>query len=173
MAKSNNKNVLKYQARLLEQGSCLMCRQPVEIHGKRRCDVCNKKKAEQAKKYRAKKRASGVCTECKSGVPVNGNTRCTTCVLKRASVKLWRDSSRWEDLANLFNKQNGLCPYSGVSLVVGKDAEVDHIIPKSKGGSSEINNLQWVLKGINRMKHGMAHKEFSELLSLIVKNISQ
>ena len=44
--------------------------------------------------------------------------------------------------ASLLKKQNGKCPHCGLSFKNGNIMEVDHIIPKSKGGKNEYNNYQ-------------------------------
>jgi 5-methylcytosine-specific restriction endonuclease McrA len=64
-------------------------------------------------------------------------------------------------------KQGGICPYTGKILSLGKDASVDHIVPKSRGGSTELSNLQWVYYQVNFMKGDMFHEEFLELIGLI------
>ncbi|MGB3188782.1 MAG: group II intron reverse transcriptase/maturase [Limnoraphis sp.] len=44
--------------------------------------------------------------------------------------------------ASLLKKQNGKCPKCGLSFKDGDLIELDHIIPKSKGGRNEYNNYQ-------------------------------
>ncbi|MEA5257565.1 DUF262 domain-containing protein [Arcicella aquatica] len=52
----------------------------------------------------------------------------------------------------LFDK-NPICAISGQSILSIEDSEVDHIIPFSKGGKTEIENAQLVLRYFNRAKN--------------------
>lgn len=50
-------------------------------------------------------------------------------------------------------KQNPVCAISGQQILAIEDAEVDHIIPYSKGGTTTIDNAQLVLRYFNRAKN--------------------
>lgn len=52
----------------------------------------------------------------------------------------------------LFEK-NPVCAISGQQILAIEDAEVDHILPFSKGGKTEIENAQLVLRYFNRAKN--------------------
>ncbi len=52
---------------------------------------------------------------------------------------------------DLFNEKP-YCAISGQQILAIEDSEVDHIIPYSKGGKTEINNAQLVLRYFNRAK---------------------
>lgn len=54
--------------------------------------------------------------------------------------------------AKLF-KQNPVCAISGQQILAIEDAEVDHIIPYSKGGPTTEDNAQLVLRYFNRAKN--------------------
>jgi 5-methylcytosine-specific restriction endonuclease McrA len=54
------------------------------------------------------------------------------------------------------------CGYCG-SIVSKKKMTVDHIIPKSKGGTNEIDNLMPCCRECNRDKAVMSLSEFREL----------
>jgi uncharacterized protein with ParB-like and HNH nuclease domain len=51
----------------------------------------------------------------------------------------------------LFNS-NPYCAISGQKILAIEDSEVDHIVPYSKGGKTEISNAQLVLRYFNRAK---------------------
>jgi 5-methylcytosine-specific restriction endonuclease McrA len=70
--------------------------------------------------------------------------------------------SKWDD-------QNGKCALTCETLIPGTNASLDHIIPKSKGGTSAIDNLQWVLTSINSGKHDLTQEEFIRLCRLVAK----
>ena len=49
-------------------------------------------------------------------------------------------------------KDNPYCAISGQKILPIEDSEVDHIVPYSKGGKTEISNAQLVLRYFNRAK---------------------
>lgn len=57
----------------------------------------------------------------------------------------------YEIKKQLFDK-NPVCAISGQTILAIEDAEVDHIIPYSKGGKTELENAQLVLRYFNRTK---------------------
>ena len=58
-------------------------------------------------------------------------------------------------------KFNGLCAYSGTPLK--ENWEVDHLIPKRRGGTNDISNLLPVQKIINHYKRALTLEEFRNL----------
>lgn len=65
------------------------------------------------------------------------------------------------DLWKLWKRQRGLCALSGRPLT--KTAEIDHIIPKVRGGTGDLCNLRWVTKEANRAKRDLMDDEFISL----------
>lgn len=49
---------------------------------------------------------------------------------------------------------------TGILLVPGRNASIDHKVPRAKGGSDDIGNLQWVDLKVNLMKRDMDVPEF-------------
>jgi 5-methylcytosine-specific restriction endonuclease McrA len=75
-----------------------------------------------------------------------------------------------KSLMLLWYKQRGKCAYTGIKLFGDSNTHLDHIIPRTKGGSSEIGNLQFVCSLVNRMKFNLSHEEFLETCKVITKN---
>jgi hypothetical protein len=91
--------------------------------------------------------------------------------------KTWRTLSRrangapcatLDELSALFQKQNGLCAFSFLPIGPGI-SHLDHKLPSIKGGSHTIENLQWLHKQINMMKHDLTTEEFEDLFETIVR----
>tara|TARA_B100000401_G_C52616325_1_gene629153 strand:- start:337 stop:774 length:438 start_codon:yes stop_codon:yes gene_type:complete len=58
----------------------------------------------------------------------------------------------------LYGKANGHCRYCNAAL--GKDAEVDHAIPLTRGGTHEMSNLDLICPGCNGNKHAKTPEEY-------------
>lgn len=64
--------------------------------------------------------------------------------------KHYRDRSR--TLTQMFNEQSGICPYCGDKMTLRsgfKQATIEHIIPKSKGGPNKEFNYMAVCSKCN------------------------
>jgi 5-methylcytosine-specific restriction endonuclease McrA len=137
---------------------CIECTNPVEKN-KSRCSQCLARR--QAKKL--ERIANGQCIDC-SEIAVVGNRFCQRCYLKAVSRDHLGTVTRWHELLDLFEKQKGQCALSGRSLILGVDADLDHINPRSRGGTNDLSNLQWVLANINGFKSNMFEDEFFILI---------
>ncbi len=62
-------------------------------------------------------------------------------------------------------RDGGICRYTGEKIDLLKNYELDHIVPKSKGGSDSYDNMATCLKSFNREKS-------DKLIGLIVENYS-
>lgn len=72
-------------------------------------------------------------------------------------------------LKELWEEQQGRCAVTGKTLQPGSTASIDHIIPKSRGGTSDKSNLRWVLLRINQCKWDMTHEEFIEMCQEVAR----
>lgn len=63
----------------------------------------------------------------------------------------------------IYNRDNGICQYSG-KRVDRHSATVDHIVPRSKGGSDSWNNLVLCSKDINSKKGNKTNSEAGLIL---------
>lgn len=61
-------------------------------------------------------------------------------------------------LATKYLQQNKTCPLSGLRL--GRDFEIDHIIPESRGGNHEADNIRLTNPWANRAKTNLHDSEF-------------
>ena len=60
----------------------------------------------------------------------------------------------------IFSKTKGRCSYCG-----GKAEEIDHIIPRAKGGTNSTYNLTPACRSCNEKKSSLSLKEFGELMN--------
>jgi len=65
-------------------------------------------------------------------------------------------------------KQKGRCAYTGRKLKYDRTTHIDHIIPRSKGGSNNPDNLQFVCEDANLAKNSLTHNQFIELIKDIM-----
>jgi 5-methylcytosine-specific restriction endonuclease McrA len=75
------------------------------------------------------------------------------------------------DLFRLWKAQRGLCALTGRKL--GRDAQVDHILPKAHGGGDEITNIQWVCADANLAKRNLTDAEFHALCADVIRWIGE
>lgn len=112
------------------------------------------------------KKDVSTCPDCHTKISPRLE-KCTICFLKHKARSYFGNRKKWTFLKEIFDKQQGVCPYTGIHLTLGHNCTIDHIIPKALGGKTHISNLQWVFKDINSMKGSLSEKEFFVLVSLI------
>jgi len=72
----------------------------------------------------------------------------------------------WE-LMCLWRSQRGRCAISGRPL--GRDAHLDHIVPKTRGGSDGIENLRWLDPWVNIARQNLTDEEFAARCAQVVE----
>jgi hypothetical protein len=70
------------------------------------------------------------------------------------------------DLASIWRRQRGLCALTGRKL--DRSAQIDHKLPKARGGTDELGNLQWLCKEVNLAKRALTDEEFTALCGEVV-----
>jgi 5-methylcytosine-specific restriction endonuclease McrA len=88
---------------------------------------------------------------------------------KRASNMMTRGNyertslpEKTAEISRLWKKQRGICPVTGRRLN-RENAQIDHILPITRGGTHDIANLRWVHKDINYAKRDLIDAEFFRL----------
>jgi 5-methylcytosine-specific restriction endonuclease McrA len=56
-------------------------------------------------------------------------------------------------------------------LIFGKNTALDHLVPRSKGGTDTIANLQWVDESANIMKWDYMEEEFIANVVAVCKHL--
>jgi len=71
----------------------------------------------------------------------------------------------------IWHKQRGRCAMTGKRL--DRSAELDHIIPISKGGKNHPSNLQWLAPEVNQCKNDMTVDEFIAVCINVLSHAKQ
>jgi 5-methylcytosine-specific restriction endonuclease McrA len=156
-------------------GLCHDCKNPI-VEGKKVCARHEKIHREKRERYYLEKKAEGLCTQCGENKPVEGRTQCAKCRDEAIRTKkkrffhyritkfncTFKTNLVAKEAAFLWKRQKGVCALTGRKLTK-ENAELDHIIPKSKGGPHDISNLRWLVKEVNRIKRNMLDDAFMKL----------
>lgn len=88
------------------------------------------------------------------------------------AVKLRGDNrASATDLARLWKQQRGRCAITGRRLT--RSAQLDHIMPRAKGGGDQISNLRWLCKEANLAKRDLTDDEFFALCGDVMRFIGE
>lgn len=130
---------------------------------------------EYEKRY-AKKRQwllDGKCREC--GAEKIKRNPCAYCLkhylIGVANGRLG-SGKYWKDIMLLLEKQNFRCALTGDTISFDDNIELDHIIPSSKKGLSELNNVRWVTKEANRLKQNLSDTELLLICQKVINHLS-
>lgn len=76
-----------------------------------------------------------------------------------------------KQIASLWKKQKGLCALTGKKL--DRTSQLDHILPKAKGGTDYIENLQWLSQEANLAKRDLTDEQFISLCASVMNWIGK
>lgn len=76
-----------------------------------------------------------------------------------------------KELASLWKVQSGRCALSGRNL--DRSAQLDHITPRSRGGTDAIGNLRWTHDLVNMARRALSDAEFLQLCKDVVETASR
>lgn len=153
------------------------------------CRACLKKNSKKLAKYRKDRHARGLCERCGKRRPKKDRRNCKICTeYLRVKARQYRNRTFFDKrarscdfkysvgvakmLCSLWKEQRGLCSLTGRRLTRW-NAEVDHIIPISKGGSNERSNLRWLHKDVNQAKRSLSDDEFIDLCRDVIIHIEK
>lgn len=156
-----------------QRGECLTCANKVSKSSC--CEVCLVKQREQRQRRESTRLEAGLCILCGKESHAHGSRTCGRCFCRGVSKFHFKTYSRTEELIGLLESQHSLCPYTGKKLVLGENCTLDHILPRSRDGANDIDNLQWVFcsefMNVNILKWNMTDQEFRELIQMVYENI--
>ena len=158
----------EFVKRQKEKGLCIECSTPV--NSSIRCYNCNKRRTENRKQKYKEWKEKGLCCQCGNEV-IKNKTLCEKHYLMQVSSGRLDSSKYWKELKELIEKQNYKCALTGDTISFDDNIELDHIIPSSKKGLSELNNVRWVTKEANRLKQNLTDIELKELCKKILSTI--
>lgn len=81
------------------------------------------------------------------------------------------ERATYKQLAALWKKQRGRCALTGRRL--DRTADLDHIIPKTRGGGDNVGNLRWLCREVNMVKRNLTDDEFLTLCGEVMRWIGQ
>lgn len=174
-------------------GLCTECGKEVEGDLRRRasnikkkmCRVCLKKNSTKAAEYRKIRHEAGLCERCGKNPNKPNRKHCESCIKglsnrarglrqrmffdrrARSSSGPTYSIETVKNLWSLWKKQRGLCALTGARLN-RNNAELDHIVPVSKGGTHEKKNLRWLLGDVNQAKRALTDEQFLLLCRSVV-----
>jgi hypothetical protein len=172
------KHMATWRNKCLVSGLCWRCGNNSIKTGKKMCAECLKKRHGEHKKRHTARISQGMCRFC--GInPITGTTSnsCDECFIKKMSQRYFPDNVQIgkKILLDVFKRQNAKCPYTGITLVLGTNATLDHKVPTSRGGENHMSNLQWVYYGkdfnVNMMKRDILEENFLKAINTIYANI--
>lgn len=159
--------------KLREEQRCITCGSLLSIESNgTRCPHCLDKWNILRKERRDSRKNHKLCTECSNPDILPHHNFCAPCYFKQKARDMFGTNDKWQELRDLWHKQDGICPYTNKKLVRGQDASLDHKYPRKRFPElmNDINNFEWVNRRINLMKNQRTPAEFIEYLQNIIDN---
>lgn len=116
------------------------------------------------KAHAEKRREQGLCQQCNNPT-YKGGRECEWHGFRNRTRK---NGMSAEKSKTLFETRT--CSYTNKKLPL-EELAVDHIVPRSKGGSDSDDNLTLVDKRINSLKLDYTKEEFITLCNIIIQSI--
>jgi NMD protein affecting ribosome stability and mRNA decay len=166
----------KVRSKRLDDGKCIYCGKNPSEDGRKMCNRCwlRLRNLHQNRIDRLNK--LDLCVRCGRFSQLPGVTRCgnlhitcQSCYLKHISQSNLGSRKYADALLAKLEGQNYKCSYTGDNLILGDNAWVDHIMPRSRFPelAGDIDNIEWVTEAVNRMKQNQMPDEFLSLIKQI------
>ena len=147
------------------------CQERHHFHPRRRpfetMEECLRRiKTYKVKYKKAWKKRKGRCRFCSKPLMKNSKSWCEMHWFAMAVNRYGFKFSEWIVAKKLLEKQNHKCPYTGVKLIPGVNASIEHKKPRSKFPhlKNDWTNIQWSHWYVNNMKQTLTEKEFERRL---------
>lgn len=149
---------------------CRACRSANALRWKEE----NRERALELERNRRRaKKENGQCAACTRERLPHSNNFCEDCYYRDVAYHAIGSGTKSiiEALRQKMIDQDYKCPYTNVPLILGLNASLDHMMPKSRFPelARDINNLEWVSADINQSKHDRTPDEFVALCAKIIQ----
>lgn len=149
------------------------------------CKTCNSKRANsyqkenrsatnaQRRARQKKNKENGICGLCREKVIEGSNLHCEKHYYSFTAYRHLGTKKMANFIREKLESQNFKCAYSGINLVLGINASVDHIKSRVRYPDlqNEPTNIHWVDIRINLMKRELDEEEFLFLIQSIHNNM--
>lgn len=124
------------------------------------------------KERRAGRRGSGFCVACAQPT-THASNYCRTHWLENGIGKYGFTRCQYDTMWAKLETQDFRCYYTGITLVPGVNASLDHRIPRSRGGDPlDPDNCVWCDRLINAFKNDLTEAEFVARCRLVVERLA-
>lgn len=177
-AKRATARVARIRKERLRAGLCFGCgaeRDAETVY----CSKCKEKHKEKyparydikhSQSRRRRNENAGMCREC-GKERYYSSSYCSHHFIANIARPYKIPTSMWNDLLRKLEQSNFACFYTGKELVPGVNACIDHLYSRSQHPEkmSDLDNLVWCDKWVNRMKGHMSYQDFISLCQTIVE----
>ena len=150
------------------------CQEKNHAHPKRRPFESIEECLDRVRKYKVKykrarlsrKKRNGLCRFCPQRLMRNSGSWCEKHWFMQAVNRYGFEMKEWTIAKSILEKQDYRCPYTGVLLIPGINASLEHRKPKSKFPhlKNDWSNIQWSHWYVNNMKQTLSEEEFMKRL---------
>jgi hypothetical protein len=161
-----------------EKGLCTVCGKKPPIYGLK-CEMCAERTRKSSLAHVQRLKDEGRCRRCATqegliayNEKAPSKIYCRSCYFKMIASKTVGTSKHWKILEAQFEKQNGLCAYTGEQLIIGLNDSPDHILPVARFPeyANDPYNIEWTTVLVNFAKRDMTRDEFLAMVHQIARN---